>query len=467
MGNIKTITITAMCCAVFAGALAVSGALAAPEFNPPRQAARTAVNPLTLEGIETEGNSRTLPAVIAGYLGLETGSELDQGAILAGIERLRGSGFFETVEFYTRPGSRRGAVILVVEVKEIGPGLRFGTGNSDLDGWYLIPAEVSLDNISGRGERAALQLRFGYRLTGLYAHYLRGQGPHERTFWGARAHAYSLNQVYFANGIEYAQPLVRGGLDLHLGRKLGRGWSLAAGLRAEAVEVDSTGIAWQDDDFAGVQRDDEVAFEDLPAGIAAAVGKYDRVAWRADLVLDTRSTLRRAGTPEAGLWGRLRLEAVRQQAEFQESDRFGAASLDMRIYQRLGAGVLAGSARGAVVGGESFFPDRHYLGGLYTVRGFPSNSLTRPGGDRGIWHSSLEYRAPLLGSARKPRVAGSLFLDAGGNGEKGNTIAAGAGWGLRVRLGEAWYLGSDVAWPLTDSPAEESFHAHLSLGWKF
>jgi outer membrane protein assembly factor BamA len=467
MGNNRTTTAITICCAIFVGTLAATEALAVPELNPPREAARTAVNSLTLENMEFQGNSRTSAEVIAGYLGLETGSDLDQGAILAGIERLRASGFFNSVEFYTRPGSRRGAVILVVEVKENGPGVRFGTGNSDLDGWYLIPAELSLDNIGGNGERAALQLRLGYRLIGLYAHYLRGVGPHERTFWGARAHGYSLNQVYAADGIMYAQQLTRGGLDLHVGRKLGGGWSLAAGLRSESVEVDSTGTVWRDDDLAGVSSGDDVAFGDLPAGIAAGVGKYNRIAWRTDLVLDTRSSRIRAGSPESGVWGRLRLEAVNQQVEDQEDDRFGAASIDARFYQKLGAGVFAWGARGAVVGNESRFPDRHYLGGLYTVRGFPSNSLSQPGGDRGIWHSSLEYRAPLMGPANQPRVAGSLFVDAGGNGEHGETVAAGAGWGLRLRLGESWYLGGDVAVPLTDSPAADSFQGHFSLGWKF
>ena len=467
MGKINTSIVITACCLVLAGALGPVAAHASPRSNPPGGMSNSAAKTLTLEALEFLGNSRTSADVMIGYLGLEAGSGLDQDAIFAGIERLRASGFFETVEFYTRPGSERGAVILVVEVKEIGPGLRFGTGNSDLDGWYLIPAELSLDNLAGQGERAALQLRFGYRLIGLYAHYLRGIGPHEKTFWGARAHGLSLNQVYFTDGMECAQPVTRGGLDLHLGRKLGRGWSLSAGLLAEIVEVDSTGAVWEDDDLAGVSRNDDVLFEDLPAEIAAAVGEYQRVAWRADLVLDTRSIRRRAGSPESGVWGRLRLEAARQEVLDQKADRFGAASLDFRLYQKMGAGVLAWSARGAVVGRKSLFPDRHYLGGLYTVRGFPSHSLSGAGVDRGIWHSSLEFRAPLLGPAVRPRLAGSLFLDTGGNGERGDTVAAGAGWGLRMRLGEFWYLGADVAIPLTDSPVDESFHAHLSLGWRF
>lgn len=466
MGRINTNKAMTAVYVVSVLALAAIAAAAAPVDAPAQPAAKT----LTLEAVEPQGNRITESSVIRGYLGLEIGSELDQDAILAGIERLRATGFFESVDFYTRPGSRRGAVVLVVEVVEIGPQLRFGTGNSDLDGWYLIPAELNLDNAGGYGERAALQLRLGYRLAGLYAHYLRGVGPHEELFWGARAHAFGLNQVYFDNGIEYAQPVVRGGADVHVGRKLGGAWSLSWGLKVEAVAVDSTGTVWHADRLDSVESGDEIEFEDLPAAVAASVGSYARSAWHTELVLDTRSSRRRAGTPESGFWGRLQVEAVRQDIEDGESDYFAAANVDVRAYRKLGAGVLAGSARGALVGAEALFPDRYFLGGLYTVRGFPSAALSDPGGDRGVWFGSLEYRAPLLGSAVRPRLAGSVFFDAGGSlvgDSRRDDIAAGAGWGLRLRLGDSWYLGTDAALPLSVSPTGESFHAHLSLGWRF
>ncbi len=471
MGSANATHLIATYCVLLALVLTGPNGYAGLDSPPSPAAAKSAAKTLTLESIELPSGTKTSPAVIEGYLGLHAGDALDPSQLRDGIEKLRTSGLFESVDFYTRRGSERGALILVLELEERGPGLRFGTGNSDLDGWYLIPAELSLDNLTGQGERAALQWRFGYRLTGVYAHYLRGRNPHEKVLWGVRANVHSLNQVYFDEGLEYAQPTVRGGLDFHIGRKLGNGFQLTAGLEAETVQVDSTGSVWEDDRFAGVRRDDEVPFEDLPTAIAEAVGKYERAAWRVDLTLDRRSSRLRAGTPESGVWGRLRLEAIRQktiEARAAERDeRFGAASLDFRAYQPLSTGVLAWSARGAVIGSEAFFPDRNYLGGLYTVRGFPSASLSGPGGSRGLWFSSLEYRAALSGPSAQPRVAGSLFVDAGGRGEHGETVAVGAGWGLRARLFDDWYLGTDVAVPISDSPVRESFHSHLSLGWRF
>jgi outer membrane translocation and assembly module TamA len=101
------------------------------------------------------------------------------------------------------------------------------------------------------------------------------------------------------------------------------------------------------------------------------------------------------------------------------------------------------------------------------VRGFPSHSLSPAEGDTRLWHASAEYRLPLYGDPRRPRLAGLLFVDAGRAGDDGRETSAAAGWGLRIRLGWLGWLGTDIAFPLTDSPADEGFHGHASLGWSF
>ncbi len=123
------------------------------------------------------------------------------------------------------------------------------------------------------------------------------------------------------------------------------------------------------------------------------------------------------------------------------------------------------------MGDKAPFYDRLYLGGLYTVRGFPSQSLTRPEGDTWLWHANLEFRAPLLGEGPYPRLTGSLFLDTGQSGSFADnsrgTVATGVGWGMRLRIIDRIYLGLDAGRPLSDSPANEAFHGNLSLGWNF
>ena len=422
--------------------------------------------PLTLQSIEVRGNDRTSSAVVERQLGLHPGQPVD-GALLAdAVEDLRRRELFTSIAFHTRPGDERGAVVLVLDVVERGPDLRFGTGRSDLDGWYLIPVELSLDNALGRGEEAAVQMRLGYRHAGLAAHYREGTAPHDRWRWGVDLSSLTTDRVYFDGGVEYAHRVERQALGLTLDRRLGRAWSLETALRVEGAEADSTGEVWQDQERLGAVKGDEVAFADLPADVAAGVGRRERTVLRADLVLDTRAGLC-AGAPARGVWGRLRLQRTAERA----GGGFGAASADLRLYRPVGGGALAGRAVLSTVGRDAPFYDRLYLGGLYAVRGVPSQSLSAPGGGTWSWLASLEYRAALVGDGADPRLAGALFVDAGRGGGPGDAVAgetaASVGWGLRWRLLPGIRLGIDVAAPLAGAPADESWHAHAALGWTF
>ncbi|MDO9695464.1 MAG: BamA/TamA family outer membrane protein [Candidatus Latescibacteria bacterium] len=421
---------------------------------------------LTLQAIEVRGNDRTSSAVVARQLGLSPGQPVDGALLTAAVEDLRRRELFSSVAFHTRPGDERGAVVLVLDVVERGPDLRFGTGRSDLDGWYLIPVELSLDNALGRGEEAAVLVRLGYRHSGLAAHYREGTAPGDTWRWGLDLSSLTTDRVYFDGGVEYAHRVERQGFGLTLGRRLGRAWSLETALRLEGAEADSTGEVWQNEERLGAVRGDEVAFADLPVDIAAAVGRRERTLLRADLVLDTRAG-QCAGAPARGVWGRLRLQRTAE----RDGGGFGAASADLRLYRPAGGGVLACRALLATVGRDAPFYDRLYLGGLYSVRGVPSQSLSAPGGGTWSWLTSLEYRAALIGGAADPRLAGALFVDAGRAGGPGDAVAgdtaASMGWGLRWRLLPDVRLGFDVAVPLAAAPADESWHAHAALGWTF
>ncbi len=131
----------------------------------------------------------------------------------------------------------------------------------------------------------------------------------------------------------------------------------------------------------------------------------------------------------------------------------------------MGAGVFGLRLRGGVIGESAPFYDRFYVGGLYTVRGFPSQSLTAPEGSTSFGSASLEYRAALIGRRDAPRLAGLLFVDGGVT--EGDDPAAAAGFGVRLRVPWLQSLGLDFGIPITESPVEEAFHANLSLGWSF
>lgn len=437
--------------------------------------------PLLLESIEITGNSRTPDSTVLLFLPLRAGEAVDQERLVAAVEELRASELFASVEFHARPGSERGRLVLALAVVERPVELRLGTGNTDLDGWYLIPAELALDNRLGRGERLAAQLRLGYRTAGFVLAFAEPRAGDGRTFWGAELAALGTQRLYFADGVEYRHQVDRQRFGVHVGRRFSNRLSGAIGWRLETVEADSSAEVNADDDARGLERGDDLPFAQLPAGVAAGVGRRERSFVTADLVLDSRSPRQVAGSPVAGAWSRLRLEGCLQ------GDRgFGAADLDLRAYRAALGGVVAARWRGGVVGAAAPFYDRLYLGGLYTVRGFPGQSLSDPAGDTWLWAGSLEYRAPLVGDRAQPRLAGVLFLDMGqsggdsGDGDAGDSgedgvaawpgrrdVAAAAGWGVRLRVGWLGWLGLDCGIPLTDSPVDDAFRAHASIGWTF
>jgi outer membrane protein insertion porin family len=74
----------------------------------------------TLESIEIHGNTRTHAGVVLRYVPFAVGDviDVDDPELELTRYRLLGTGFFRSVEFSLRKGSRRGMVVLVVEVTE-------------------------------------------------------------------------------------------------------------------------------------------------------------------------------------------------------------------------------------------------------------------------------------------------------------------------------------------------------------
>ncbi len=74
----------------------------------------------TLEGVEVRGNTTTLPRVVLRYVPLHAGDVLDVDDPELELTRFRllGTGFFRDVQLSLRRGTRRGYVVLVVDVVE-------------------------------------------------------------------------------------------------------------------------------------------------------------------------------------------------------------------------------------------------------------------------------------------------------------------------------------------------------------
>jgi outer membrane protein assembly factor BamA len=138
----------------------------------------------TLEGIEIRGNTRTARSVVLRYLPFQAGKIIDanDSAFQLARYRLLGTGFFVEVEFSLVKGTRRGHVILVVEVVErntlVINDIYFGLAKdadtngekSDLGGYVGI--DVAETNLAGTGITLGGAAALGEHQLGLRARFL-------------------------------------------------------------------------------------------------------------------------------------------------------------------------------------------------------------------------------------------------------------------------------------------------------
>jgi outer membrane protein assembly factor BamA len=353
---------------------------------------------------------------------------------------------------------------VVFSVKENRPHVRLGLGYEDFSGWYLIPIQLNMDNLTGHGEAFNLSSRIGYRLSGLVLTYRRSDIHNPLTFWEARLRGEGQDRVYFFDKTEVRHPTSRGGADFRIGRGLTRSLGLEAWLSSETVEADSSAEFQEDHPTLDRRRGDPLPYDELPRVIQDGVARRDQVRLGAALTLDARSG---SGLQTRGLRARAGAEGISS-----KSGDFASLEADVRAYAPLAPGILlAGRARVATVTQHAPFHERYYLGGLYSVRGYPSQSLSPPGGNLRVATAAVEVRSAWLGPVTNPRLVGLAFLDLGTGWDDGAPDAgggaAGIGYGFRLRLPWVGYVGMDVGFPLSSAPVDDAFRMNLSLGWTF
>lgn len=448
-------------------------AAASPELTDSSPAALpSSSDSITVEAIEFEGNDRTNAEVLSSALPIAAGDRVALGDLDSIGDALEARGLARRANIHTRAAEARGSVILVVEVEERRPNLRIGLGHEDLSGWYLVPLELDLDNLTGRGERMRVGLHIGYRVGGLVAELGRPAAARGGFFWNVALRAENVEHVYFHEGNEVAQNVGRGGLEFKLGRRARSGVTFETWFAPYGVEVDSTARVYRAYERKNgpenpLERGDKIPFADLPPEIQPDVLKRGQTRVGAGVSFDGR---RGTGVETRGWRGALRVEGIA--VEKDKGENFARVSADLRAQIPLANGVgLAMRGHTVGVGAAAPFFERVGLGGLYTVRGFPSQGLSPARGNLRLLTGSVELRNSWIGPDAAPRLAAIAFLDAGvGWNERSPDLgdgAAGAGFGLRVRIPWIQYLGLDFGFPLTQTTAEEPMHVNAGLGWTF
>ncbi|MBD3336538.1 MAG: BamA/TamA family outer membrane protein [Candidatus Eisenbacteria bacterium] len=419
---------------------------------------------LTVESVRVRGNAQTPAAKILSIADLEPGQEVDPASIASAARRLESSGLFAEVAVHTRAGARPGELIVVFDVEERRPHVRLGVGYEDLSGWYLIPVQLNLDNVAGLGERFRLNARLGLRLGGLEARYRLPALSDPRRYVELRLWGESQDRLYFARSTEIRHRLRRGGADLEGQIPLSTRLALGLHATAETVEPDSSAEVHRDREALDWEQGDRVGYEELPPEVRRGLGRRAQRRLGLHLTIDTR---RGGGLERRGIWGRTGAELVAG-----DEETFGLWRWDLRAYLPLSPALQAAlRTQAGIAATRAPFYERFYLGGLYTVRGYPSQSLSPAGGDTHFAAGSLELRGRWLGPPADPQLTGLIFLDLGLGWSSGAPSpedgAAGAGAGLRARLPWLGRLGLDAGVPLGPSPVEEAFHVNLSIGWTY
>ena len=434
----------------------------AAELPPYRPTRMDPVQPaLEIEEIRFEGKTRTRERLALQVAGVAVGDSTSAASLQTAGTRLADSPLFHSCTLRILPGSRRGLVIVVFEVEESRPHLRFGVGYEELGGWFLEPAQLRMDNLTGRGEEFALAFRLGWRNAGLHLDWTHRSFREPMRYWGFGLHSETQSRLYFADGAEIAHPVARGSVEITAGVPLYSKLGLRLSARTETVRPDSSAklnVEASDGRGAGTF----VPTEELPNEIQGALGERKRTWLGASVVLDRR---RGSGLARTGLWG----DAGYEVALSRDDRTIHHAHLDARGYLPRARWQLASRVAVESVSEAAPFYDRPYLGGLYAVRGYPSHALSPAGGDLVRATGSIEIRTPLYGAGPHPRVVGLAFLDVGVSSDHSgeSTTAVGVGYGWRVRIPWLGHLGFDVGIPLSDSPVDEAFHGNVSLGWTY
>lgn len=419
---------------------------------------------LTLRRVEFTGLAKTSPTIANRVADLSVPAPASPEAIAAATERLRASGLFRSVDAHTRAGDVPGDVVLVYDVRENGPHLRTGLGYEDDASWYLIPLQFDAGNFTGRGDRLTFGARFGYRVAGLDLALRHPASRAGGTWWQLRASGEGVDRVYFWDSTETLHHLSRGQLELRAGRRVSRTWALEGWLASRTTRVDSNASVYTDRASLGRHRGDELPFATLPTSIQRDVRTTQQGRLGLAVTLDRREG---SGLETRGAWGRFAAEGTASR-----DARYGAWQADVRAFAPLAPGVqLAARVRGASVSHEAPFWDRCYVGGVTSVRGFPSEGLSPPQGDLDMATASIELRHAWIGEPANPRLTAVAFVDTGRGWSWSapplSEFASGAGFGFRLRLPWLGEVGLDAARPLSRSPVREGFHLNASLGWAF
>lgn len=400
---------------------------------------------VTINSVRIAGNSRTIDRVARREIFLANGDQYSRTDVTDSKSALKRTGYFEDVEIKEERLSKN-TMDLVVNVKEASTGsIGGGIGYGSSDG-LLLSASLSDGNIFGSGLRAGIDIeRSDSELNGAISL------ANPRLFDSI----YSLSgRIYASNSDYFYYDEDKQGFNIVVGRKLGRHWGASLGYileQSKLSEVDATILA-----LPNAPTEDRT----FKSSIVPAISFNNTD----DFYLPRSGISASSSLEIAGLGGDEKfISSVSKFAIY-----YGLQDLidyDLILRYKVQAKYLAMNAEDE----RYSFGEKFYMGGVRTIRGYESNSIspqvgsTLIGGNM-MFANSVEMSFPLI---ERLKMRGAIFFDYGMIGNDNLDIKR-AGTGVALEwISPLGPIGLVFSQPVMDEAGDRTASFEFTIGQKF
>jgi len=400
---------------------------------------------VTINSVRIAGNSRTIDRVARREVFLANGDQYSRTDVTDSKSALKRTGYFEDVEIKEERLSKN-SMDLVVNVKEASTGMiGGGIGYGSSDG-LLLSANLSDGNIFGSGLRAAIDIeRSDSELNGGISL------ANPRVFDSI----YSLSgRLYAASNDYFYYDEEKYGMNIVVGRKLGRHWGASLGYILESSKLSEV-------DAAILTLPNPPTLDaTLKSSLVPAISFNNTD----DFYLPRTGITASSSLEIAGLGGDEKfVSSVSKFAYY-----YGLQDLidyDLILRYKAQFKYLAINPEDEIYSyGEKF-----YMGGIRTIRGYESNSISPKSGSTLIggnimFANSIEASFPLI---ERLKMRGAIFLDYGMIGEDNLDIKR-AGTGVALEwISPLGPIGLVFSQPLMDETGDRTASFEFTIGQKF
>ncbi|MBI5343737.1 MAG: outer membrane protein assembly factor BamA, partial [Deltaproteobacteria bacterium] len=400
-----------------------------------------------IERIDLSGNTRTRDKVIRRELEIEEGGLFSSSDMKKSRNNLRRLGYFEDVKITQTQGSASDKIKLNVGVKERPTGsLSFGMGFSSVDK-LIATASISQSNFMGTG----IKLDLSGTLSAKSSKYVLGVTEP----WLFDMPISAGFDVYNTEKEYQDFKMRKTGFDLRFGFPITKRYTRG---------------------FVTYKLEEVNIFNVLPTAasyIQSQAGATTESSIRGSVRRDTRDD---AFFPSEGSVENFSTEVaggpLGGSTNFVKYEADGIKYLPLPWETTLSLRAAAGFVRGYGGKQEPIF-ERYYLGGINSVRGFKTRSLSPQDpatgdliGGKSMFMANAEFLYPLIPESHLKGVA---FLDAG-NAYEGQINLSDLRWGAGVGL--RWFspigpLRIELGFPLDRRAAEASSQFEFTIGAAF